>query len=94
VFCAVLEIIVVYLEQTKSLSIYIPKLCDIFKNQICPTLSRILKYFSINDYIGGNLGIRIVKCLVTIVQSFLGKYSNEIIIIEENILPSKNDDKN
>jgi len=67
--CALLDILCLILNQTKSLFIYFPKISKIFEKQIVPTLNQMLKNLQLNAGIEATQGIRVIKSVVTVLDN-------------------------
>ena len=67
--CALLDIVCLVLNQTKSLFIYFPRISKIFEKQIVPTLNQMVKEIQLNAGIEAIQGIRVIKSLITVIDN-------------------------
>ena len=67
--CALLDIVCLVLNQTRSLFVYFPKIGKIFENQIMPTLNQMVKDVQLNGGIEATQGIRVIKSVIAVIDN-------------------------
>ena len=71
--CSLLDLLAKIFEQTSSLLLYFPRISKIFEKQLIPTLVQMLKNIEVHSQYEAPVGIRVIKCLCTVVSKLCSK---------------------